>query len=104
TCLSPRPRGCSGSPAEPPSPCCSALARAFDEPTARRAEMTDERMDRLARRLDATSHPDPEFARSTYAALLPRARAARAKDATWIGRVLRDLRLTSVDARRSSAA
>jgi Tol biopolymer transport system component len=66
--------------------------------------MTDERMDALIRRLDATSHPDPEFARSTYAALLPRARAARAKDATWIGRVLRDLRLTSVDARRSSAA
>ena len=66
--------------------------------------MTDERMDALIRRLDVTAHPDPEFARSTYAALLPRARAARAKDATWIGRLLRDLRLVAVGARRSSAA
>jgi hypothetical protein len=66
--------------------------------------MTDERMDALIRRLDVTSHPDPEFARSAYAALLPRARAARAKDATRIGRLLRDMRLMAVGAPRSPAA
>ena len=43
--------------------------------------MTDERIDALIRGLDVTSDPDPEFARSTYAALLPRARAARVRDA-----------------------
>ena len=66
--------------------------------------MTDERMDALIRRLDVTSHPNPDFARSTYAALLPRAHAARAKDATWIGRLLRDLRLDAVGARWPAAA
>ena len=35
--------------------------------------MTDELVDALIRRLDVPSEPDPEFASSTYAALLPRA-------------------------------
>ena len=55
--------------------------------------MTDERIDALIRRLDITSDPDPEFERSTYAALLPRARAARVSDARRIGRLARDFRL-----------
>jgi dipeptidyl aminopeptidase/acylaminoacyl peptidase len=55
--------------------------------------MTDERIDALIRRLDVTSDPDPEFVRSTYASLRPRARAARVRDASWIGRLVRDLRL-----------
>ena len=55
--------------------------------------MTDERIDALIRRLDVPSDADPEFVRSTYAALRPRARAARVGDASAIGRLLRDLRL-----------
>ena len=55
--------------------------------------MTDERIDALIRRLEVTSDPDPEFVRSTYLALRPRARAARVSDASWIGRLRRDLRL-----------
>jgi len=55
--------------------------------------MTDERIDALIRRLDVTSDPDPEFARSTYATLLPRARAARVSDARRVGRLARDLHL-----------
>jgi hypothetical protein len=55
--------------------------------------MTDERMDALIRRLDVQSDPDPEFVRLTYASLRPRARAARVRDASWIGRRVRDLRL-----------
>ena len=61
--------------------------------------MTDERIDALIRRLDVTSDPDPEFVRSTYAALLPRARAARVSDASRIGRLARDLRLVVAGAR-----
>jgi Tol biopolymer transport system component len=55
--------------------------------------MTDERIDALIRRLDVPSDPDPEFVQSTYAALRPRARAARVGDASRIGRLRRDLRL-----------
>jgi hypothetical protein len=54
--------------------------------------MTDERIDALIRRLDAPSDPDPDFVRSTYAALRPRARAARVSDASRIGRLWRNLR------------
>ena len=64
--------------------------------------MTDERIDALIRRLDVTSDPDPEFARSTYAALLPRARAARVSDARRIGRLARDFRLVVAGVRRPS--
>ena len=55
--------------------------------------MTDERIDALIRRLDVPSHPDPSFARATYAALRPRARAARVSDTSRVGRLRRDLRL-----------
>jgi Tol biopolymer transport system component len=54
--------------------------------------MIDERIDALIRRLDVPSDPAPEFVRSTYAALRPRALAARAADASRIGRLRRDLR------------
>jgi Tol biopolymer transport system component len=56
-------------------------------------EMTDERIDALLRRLDVTFDPDPEYVGSTYASLLPRARAARVSDTRWIGRLARDFRL-----------
>ena len=59
--------------------------------------MTDDLMDALIRRLDVTSEPDAEFASSTYAALLPRARAARVSDARRIGRLARDFRLVVAD-------
>jgi Tol biopolymer transport system component len=55
--------------------------------------MTDERIDALIRRLDVPSDPDPSYVRATYAALKPRARAARVSDASRIGRLQRDLRL-----------
>ena len=55
--------------------------------------MTDERIDALIRRLDVPSDPDPDFERSTYLALRPRASAARVRDASRIGRFRRDLRL-----------
>jgi len=61
--------------------------------------MTDELVDALIRRLDVTSEPDPEFARSTYAALLPRARAARVSDARRIGRLARDFHLVTAGGR-----
>lgn len=61
--------------------------------------MTDERIDALIRRLDVPSHPDPDFAQSTYLALRPRARAARLSDASPIGRLRRDLRLILAGAR-----
>jgi Tol biopolymer transport system component len=66
--------------------------------------MTDERMDALIRRLDVRSDPDPEFVRSTYALLRPRARAARLRDASWIGRLVRDLRLAGAGYRWPSTA
>ena len=55
--------------------------------------MTEERIDALIRRLDVPSDPDPSFVRTTYAALKPRARAARVSDASRMGRLQRDLRL-----------
>ena len=61
--------------------------------------MTDERIDALIRRLDVPSDPDPDFVRSTYAALRPRARAARVTDTSRIGRLRRDLRLVLAGAR-----
>ena len=66
--------------------------------------MTDERIDALLRRLDVPSDPDPEFVRSTYAALRPRARAARVDDASRIGRLRRDLRLVLAGASWPSTA
>ena len=66
--------------------------------------MTDERIDALIRRLDVTSDPDPDFVGSTYAALLPRARAARVGDASRIGRLVRDLRLLVTGARWPSTS
>ena len=66
--------------------------------------MTDERIDALIRRLDVPSDPDPDFVRSTYAALLPRARAARVSDASRIGRLLRDFRLVMAGAPWPSTA
>jgi Tol biopolymer transport system component len=66
--------------------------------------MTDERIDALIRRLDVTTDPDPEFVRSTYAALLPRARAARVSDTRLIGRLARDMRLVAAGLRWPSTA
>jgi hypothetical protein len=65
----------------------------------RSLEMTDERIDALIRHLDVTSVPDPDFVRSTYATLRPRARAARVSDASRIGRLARDLRLVAAGLR-----
>jgi Tol biopolymer transport system component len=69
---------------------------------ARRIEMTDERIDALIRRLDVPSDPDPSYMRATYAALKPRARAARVTDASRMGRLQRDLRLVVSRAAPSS--
>jgi len=66
--------------------------------------MTDERIDALIRRLDVPSDPDPEFVRSTYASLRPRARAARGTDASRLGRLRRDLRLVLAGPRWPSTA
>jgi Tol biopolymer transport system component len=66
--------------------------------------MTDERIDALIRRLDVPSDPDPEFLRSTFAELRPLAGAARATDASAIGRLRRDLRLVVGGARWPSMA
>ena len=66
--------------------------------------MTDERIDALIRRLDVPSDPDPDFVRSTYAALRPRARAARVSDTSRIGRLRRDLRLVLAGARWPTTA
>jgi hypothetical protein len=66
--------------------------------------MTDERIDALIRELDVQSNPDPEFVRSSYAALRPRARAGRVSDASRMGRLRRDLRLVLAGARWPSTA
>ena len=66
--------------------------------------MTDDLMDALIRRLDVASEPDPAFASSTYAALLPRARAARVGDARRFGRLARDFRLVAAGGRWPSAS
>jgi len=66
--------------------------------------MTDERIDALIRRLDVTTDPDPEFMRSTYASLRPRARAARVTDTSRIGRPAHDLRLLVAGAHWPSTA
>jgi WD40 repeat protein len=66
--------------------------------------MTDERIDALIRRLDVPSDPSQDFVRSTYASLRPRARAARARDASRIGRIVRDLHLVIAGARWPSTA
>jgi hypothetical protein len=57
--------------------------------------MTDERIDAMIRRLDVPSDPDPSYVRTTFAALKPRARAARVSDASRVGRLRRDLRLVA---------
>jgi hypothetical protein len=66
--------------------------------------MTDERIDALIRELDVQSNPDPDFVRSSYAALRPRARAGRVSDASRIGRLRRDLRLMLAGARWPTTA
>jgi dipeptidyl aminopeptidase/acylaminoacyl peptidase len=55
--------------------------------------MTDERVDALIRRLDVAAMPDPGISPTRLAALLPRVRAARAQDATRLGRVRRDVQM-----------
>ena len=66
--------------------------------------MTDERIDALIRELDVQSNPDPDFVRSSYAALRPRARAGRVSDASRIGRLRRDLRLVLAGVRWPTTA
>jgi Tol biopolymer transport system component len=56
--------------------------------------MTNEQLDALLRRLDVPSTPDPSFVTSSHAALQDRVRTARARDGSWIGRMVRYLRLT----------
>ncbi|HEX5823849.1 MAG TPA: hypothetical protein VFY18_05240 [Candidatus Limnocylindrales bacterium] len=62
--------------------------------------MTDDRIDALIRRLDVQSSPADGFVGSSAADLLVVARAARARDASRIGRLRRDVgtALTSVGA------
>jgi Tol biopolymer transport system component len=55
--------------------------------------MTNEQIDALIRRIDVPSPPDPVFLASSHAALAGHVRAARARDASWLGRLRRDLRL-----------
>jgi WD40 repeat protein len=54
--------------------------------------MAEERTDSMIRRLDVPVEPDPSFAASSLAALLPRVQAARRQDATRIGRMRRNMR------------
>lgn len=54
--------------------------------------MTDEQLYALIRRVDVPSPPDPAFVAASHSALVGRVRAARARDATRLGRIVRDLR------------
>jgi hypothetical protein len=55
--------------------------------------VVDVRTDSLIQRLEVSAEPDPSFAESSLAALLPRVQAARHQDATRIGRIRRNLGL-----------
>jgi dipeptidyl aminopeptidase/acylaminoacyl peptidase len=55
----------------------------------------DSRIDALLRRLDVPTTPDAGFVEAGLVELLPRVRRARAHDARWLTRLLRDLRLTA---------
>jgi Tol biopolymer transport system component len=54
--------------------------------------MTDEQLYALVRRVDVPLPPDPAFVVSSHAALAGQVRAARARDATRLGRMVRDMR------------
>jgi Tol biopolymer transport system component len=54
--------------------------------------MTPEQIDALITRMDVPSTPDLGFVATSHADLVGRVRAARARDATWLGRLRRDLR------------
>jgi hypothetical protein len=55
--------------------------------------MTNEQIDAIIRRIDVPSTPDPVFVSSSHAALAGHVLAARGRDASWLGRLRRDLRL-----------
>lgn len=57
--------------------------------------MTDERIDALIRKMAATTDREPGVPASSAATLLPRVRAARHEDRTWVGRLRRDLRTST---------
>jgi hypothetical protein len=78
------------------------LATAFVERSPRWIEMIDERIDALIRRLEVPSDPDPSYVLATCDLLKPRARAARARDSSRMGRLQRDLRLVASGAGRPS--
>ncbi len=66
--------------------------------------LTTEQIDALIRRLDVASPPDPAFAASSYTALVGRVQAARARDASWHGRLRRALGLAFAPASHPAAA
>jgi Tol biopolymer transport system component len=55
---------------------------------------TTEQIDAILRRLDVASAPDPAFLASSHSELASRVRAVRARDASWFGRLRRELGLT----------
>ena len=65
--------------------------------------MADERIDALLRRLEVAPGPDPSFVAATKADLLPLARSARARDATRLGRLWRDLASVTRSVSRQTA-
>jgi WD40 repeat protein len=60
--------------------------------TSRQA-LSTERVDALLRRVDVRHRPDPWFVDASQQALAGRVRAARARDASWLGRLRRDVAL-----------
>jgi hypothetical protein len=66
--------------------------------------LTTDQIDAVIRRVDVLSAPDPGFIASSYAALEGRARAARVRDATWFGRLRRDIRVTFAPALRPAVS
>ena len=55
--------------------------------------MDDPRLDARMRSLDGSAHPGPAFVANSTAALLEHVHVAREADASWLGRLRRDLRL-----------
>jgi Tol biopolymer transport system component len=64
--------------------------------------MNDVQVDGLIRRIDVATQPDPAFVESSYIALLGQLHSARARDATWLGRLAREVRLSWGSARETA--
>ena len=67
--------------------------------------LTTEQIDAILRRLDVASAPDQAFVASSHSALASRVRIVRARDASWSGRLRRELglALTPTGLNRSAA-